>query len=112
MRIGILNIGYADGYLRLLADAGYAWAGDRPCRILGRISMDLMAVDIPQAGLLERFESDGEKMVRVGDVQLPAVEVGEGDWLELHFKLPELAGPLSQYELLTGLGSRFERRWT
>jgi alanine racemase len=39
--------------------------------------------------------------------------VGEGDWLGLDFDLPalEARSGLSQYELLTGLNQRFERRW-
>ena len=111
MKVAILNIGYADGFLRLLADGGYAWAGDRRCAILGRISMDLMAVEIPQAGLLERFEYLPDGWSLESEEPLAAVDAGEGDWLALHFRLAELAGPLSQYELLTTLGSRFQRLW-
>jgi alanine racemase len=111
MKVAILNIGYADGYLRLLADSGYAWAGDRPCQILGRISMDLLAVEIPQAGALRKIQilHGGETSETVE--HLPAVDAGEGDWLTMHFRLSELAGELSQYELLTTLGSRFQHIW-
>jgi alanine racemase len=111
MKVAILNIGYADGYLRLLGDAGYALAGDRHCDILGRISMDLMAVEIPQAGTVRRIQIHRDGSRSASEEQLPAVEVGEGDWLALRFRLPELAGALSQYELLTNLGARFERVW-
>ena len=58
--------------------------------MVGRISMDLTAVKIdPKAG------------------------VAEGDWVELDYALPEAAvqSGLSQYELLTTLGSRFKRSW-
>ena len=88
MRAAILNIGYADGYLRPLAGTGHALAGDVRCPILGRISMDLMAVALP-----------------------PGADAGEGDWLQIDFRLPELAGTLSQYELLTALGRRYRRVW-
>ncbi|MGE3396143.1 MAG: alanine racemase [Sphingomonas sp.] len=111
MRIAILNLGYADGYLRQLADVGHALAGGRLCPILGRISMDLMAVEVPQGGRLKRVNL-GEGREDATYEQAEAVDVREGDWLELNFRLAELAGPLSQYELLTSLGSRFERRWT
>ena len=40
-------------------------------------------------------------------------DLREGDWLEVDYDLPtasEQSG-LSQYELLTALGNRFERRW-
>jgi len=40
-----------------------------------------------------------------------APEVGEGDWVEAEYSLPEASAEsgLSQYELLTLLGSRFAR---
>ena len=52
--------------------------------------MDLIASDVSDAG-----------------------PIGEGDWLGLDYDLPTVAAAsgLSQYELLTGLGRRFERRW-
>lgn len=88
-RVAILNLGYADGYLRAFAGHGRALAGDLPCPLLGRVSMDLIAVDIGTADL------------------------GEGDWLEIDYALDRAARAtgLSQYELLTGLGSRYQRRW-
>jgi len=88
-RIAIINLGYADGYMRLLASGGFAIAGDRRLPLVGRISMDLIAIDVT------------------------AAEVGEGDWLTVDFNLPALSARsgLSQYELLTGLNQRFDRRW-
>jgi alanine racemase len=114
LKAAILNIGYADGYLRLLAERGHAWAGDRACPILGRISMDLIAVEVPHAGRVRTVHLDRTGDDSVEERDLPAVDVREGDWLRMHFDLPWLAldGPLSQYELLTTLGSRFERVWT
>jgi alanine racemase len=88
--IAILNIGYADGYLRGFSNAGRVFAGDRALPVVGRVSMDLIAVDAT------------------------GVNLGEGDWLTLD---PDLAAAsaasgLSQYELLTALGRRYQRRWT
>ena len=85
----ILNIGYADGYLRGFSCRGVAYAGDAELKALGRVSMDLIAVDASGAN------------------------VSEGDWLALDYDLPSASAQsgLSQYELLTGLGQRFERRW-
>ena len=110
-KVAILNIGYADGYLRLLGEENYAWAGDRVCPILGRISMDLLAVEVPQAGMLRRINLSATGPDKISDVPLEGVDVREGDWLRMNFDLPALAGPLSQYELLTGLGARFDRVW-
>ena len=39
--------------------------------------------------------------------------LAEGDWVSLDYALPETAAlsGLSQYELITGLGERFDRVW-
>ena len=39
--------------------------------------------------------------------------IGEGDWVEIDYDLPDVAetSGMSQYELLTGLGARFQRIW-
>jgi alanine racemase len=89
-RIAIANLGYADGYLRGHAGSGGATWNGRALPLVGRVSMDLTAFDASNAGA-----------------------VGEGDWLTLDYDLPPTAAAsgLSQYELLTGLGNRFERRW-
>jgi len=87
----IVNIGYADGYLRCFAASGSATFGDVALPLIGRVSMDLVALD---AGA--------------------APGLSEGDWVTLDYDLPAAASAsgLSQYELLTGLGARFERRWS
>lgn len=88
--IAILNLGYADGYLRGFSGRGTAEAGGISLPVLGRVSMDLIAIDATAAPQLE-----------------------EGDWVTITYSLPQAArtSRLSQYELLTGLGGRFERRW-
>jgi alanine racemase len=99
LQIGILNIGYADGYLRQLGPYGRVRANGRSFAIAGRVSMDLIAVDLSHP---------------IGERRLDRAEVAEGDWLTIDYRLPDLAEAcgLSQYELLTGLGSRFERVWS
>lgn len=89
LRIAILNLGYADGYLRCFARNGRAWAADGACPVLGRVSMDLIVVDVT------------------------GLDVAVGDWLRIDYELAatSAATGLSQYELLTGLGSRYQRRW-
>jgi alanine racemase len=87
--VAILNVGYADGYLRSFSSRGSAGGGRFP--VIGRVSMDLIAVLV---------EAD------------PALR--EGDWITIDYDLTEAAvqSELSPYELLTGLGQRYERRWT
>jgi alanine racemase len=85
----VVNIGYADGYFRGFSSRGRARVGDKVLPLLGRVSMDLLIFDCAGAG------------------------IGEGDWVEIDYELPRAAeaSGMSQYELLTGLGSRFERVW-
>lgn len=87
----ILNIGYADGYWRGFSSRGSAYAGEIAMPVIGRVSMDLIAIDCGAAPDLK-----------------------EGDWVEIDYDLPSASeqSGMSQYELLTGLGHRFERRWT
>ena len=88
--VAIVNLGYADGYLRCFSGKGRAWAGDVEVPVIGRVSMDLTALDVSAA---------------------PGV--AEGDWVAIDYSLPETAAAsgLSQYELITGLGRRFDRLW-
>jgi len=90
MEVAILNIGYADGYLRGFSDRGRARIGDQFAPVVGRVSMDLTAICVDVAPRLR-----------------------EGDWVELDFDLESASAQsgLSQYELLTTLGARYERRW-
>lgn len=89
-RIAVANLGYADGYLRCHAGNGGATWQTRRLPLIGRVSMDLTAFDAADAGA-----------------------IAEGDWLDLDYDLPNASAcsGLSQYELLTGLGARFERIW-
>jgi alanine racemase len=87
--VAIVNLGYADGYPLSLSNYGSALGGGQTLPVIGRVSMDLVALEVSGA------------------------DVGEGDWVTLDYALPDLAARSgrSQYELLTGLGQRFERVW-
>lgn len=86
----IINVGYADGYWRGFSAKGSGRIGDMTLPVLGRVSMDLVILDCDAAP-----------------------ELAEGDWVMLDFELEPAAAASgkSQYELLTGLGRRFERSW-
>lgn len=88
--VAILNMGYADGYFTGFSNKGSARFEGLALPLLGRVSMDLIAIDVTAAAHL-----------------------AEGDWLALDFALPEASARsgMSQYELLTSLGSRFDRVW-
>ncbi|MFS2110597.1 alanine racemase [Sphingomonas sp. Sphisp140] len=88
--VAILNLGYADGYLRCFSGKGLAQAEGVTLPLIGRVSMDLTAIDV---------------------TALP--DLREGGWVTMSYALPETAqlSGLSQYELLTGLGPRYDRIW-
>ena len=88
MRVGVVAMGYADGYLRCWSGKGTMLSGDKTLAVLGRVSMDMTVVDLSDAP-----------------------ELGEGDGVAAQYSLPEAAAVsgLSQYELLTLLGRRFAR---
>jgi alanine racemase len=88
MRVGVVGLGYADGYLRCWSGKGRFLAGEQSLPVLGRVSMDMTVVDLTAAP-----------------------QLNEGDWLSVDYSLPEAAAKsgLSQYELLTLLGRRFAR---
>jgi alanine racemase len=89
-KVATLSIGYADGYLRSFSNIGKVVIRGIEAPVIGRVSMDLVTVDISA----------------VPDLK-------EGDWVDINYDLigvSRLTG-LSQYELLTGLGSRSQRIW-
>lgn len=45
-RIGIIPVGYGDGYPRHLAENTPVWVNGREISVIGRVSMDMMAVDL------------------------------------------------------------------
>ncbi|MEO1657217.1 MAG: alanine racemase [Pseudomonadota bacterium] len=92
-RIATLGGGYADGIPRILTNKGKVWLGGAECLMVGTISMDLVTVDVTDAG---------------------AVTVG--DWAEVfgpHMKLSSVAEQVStiDYDLLTGVRGRTVRRY-
>ncbi|MBK2451648.1 hypothetical protein FKL64_23600 [Escherichia coli] len=76
--------------LRGFSNAGTARVGDAALPVRGRVSMDLLIVDVSA---------------------MPTV--AEGEWVGVDYDLRtgSTQSGLSQYELLTGLGGRFDRRW-
>lgn len=90
MPVATVALGYADGYLRGFSGKGMAQFGSAQLPAIGRVSMDLVTLDARAAPSLR-----------------------EGDWVQISYDLPAASqqSGLSQYELLTGLGARFDRIW-
>lgn len=93
MRLATISLGYADGWHR--GAAGAAWFDGVRLPFAGRVSMDSIVLDISA---------------------LPPGRLGAGDLVELigpSQSVDDVAGYAGTigYEILTGLGSRFHRRY-
>ncbi len=69
-RVGVVACGYADGYPRIAATGTPVAVDGRLTRLIGRVSMDMLTVDLtdlPEAGLGSRVELWGDR-VRVSEV--------------------------------------------
>ena len=87
-RIGVVSCGYADGYPRVAPEGTPVWVGGRRVPLVGRVSMDMLTVDLSE---------------------LP--ELAPGAPVELwgpHIPVDELAERMGTvgYELLSGLPAR------
>jgi alanine racemase len=94
-RIATVGVGYADGYLRSLSNRGTGYIGDAPVPVVGRVSMDLITLDV--TGVPERLSSVGALVDLIGPnnpVDRVALEAGT-----------------IAYEILTSLGSRYHRAY-
>ncbi|WP_291366050.1 alanine racemase [Acetobacter sp. UBA5411] len=98
-RIALLGIGYGDGFLRSISGRGTAILPsqpDIPLPVIGRVSMDSLAVDV---------------------TDLPEGSVRSGDLIDLigpHNTLDAAATAAGTigYEFLTDLGRRYHRTYT
>lgn len=89
-RIAVLSMGYGDGYPRHAPDGTPVWINGRRCQLAGKVSMDMITVDI------------GETPVAVGDVaELWGQHVSVDE-------VAELCGTIS-YELFCQLTPRVRR---
>ncbi|MBE9476328.1 MAG: alanine racemase [Proteobacteria bacterium] len=89
-KIATLAAGYADGLIRAMGDGGLmVWAGNTPCPIVGRVSMDLITVDITD-------------LDRVPD-HMEIINAHQGV-----DHVAKAAGTIG-YEILTSLGARYKR---
>ncbi|MBP1805918.1 alanine racemase [Rubellimicrobium aerolatum] len=90
-RLATVAAGYADGLLRSLSHRLTLWNGDKPCPAVGRVSMDLLIVDVTD------LDGTPEALTILGPKQ--GID-----------RLGESAGTIG-YEVLTSLGSRYARAY-
>lgn len=88
MRVGTVSIGYADGFLRQRGPGNALGHEGRDLPILGKVSMDMVVVDLAAAP-----------------------DLAAGDWLTVPWDIADAAQQkgLSPYEMLTVIGHRLRR---
>lgn len=95
MKIGIVNIGYADGLMRLAGNGNYSpYVNDKACAIVGNICMDVCMIDI-----------SAYNDIKVGD---EVVFFGENLAIE---NLATSCKTIS-YEILSRIAPRIKRLYT
>jgi len=96
--IGVIPVGYADGYFRKLSNRAYVIVRGKKAPVVGTVCMDLTMVDlteIPEA----KINDDVIIIGAAGKERITAMDIAE--WAET---IP--------YEVLTSLGSRARRKYT
>jgi alanine racemase len=95
-KIATVAIGYADGYLRSLSGRGKCRLAGIEVPIVGRVSMDLITVDVTDVPANEAVE--GAVVEAIGKEHNTVDDVAE-------------AAGTNGYEILTSLGPRYRRRY-
>jgi alanine racemase len=94
-RLAVVGVGYADGIFRSLGNRGAVFVAGERAPIVGRISMDLMTVDV------------GHLPVAACQPGMPVDVIGPRQSVD---DLARSAGTIG-YEILTALGKRYQRRY-
>jgi len=96
-RIGVVPIGYADGYPWAASNKGHVLIDGQKAKILGRVTMDMIMVDLTDAGEAQ-VGSEVVLLGKQGREEISADLVAQ--W----------AGTIP-YEILCGIGKRVPRRY-
>lgn len=89
-RVATVSGGYADGIFRMLSDRATLYHGDQPCPLIGRVSMDVLTIDVTD------LADTPSKLTLLGPQQ----------------SIDDLAAQANTigYEVLTQLGGRYTRK--
>jgi alanine racemase len=94
-RVGLVPIGYADGYSRAFSNRGVMLIHGCPAPVIGRVSMDLTTIDLSQVPMA----SIGDDITVMDSDPISAASV---------YKLAKWAGTIP-YEIFCGIGKRVRR---
>lgn len=98
IRVATLAVGYGDGYNRLLSNKADVLVNGVRCKVLGRVCMDQIMVDVTRAGLVQA----GRQAVLLGR---------DGGEMIGADELAELTGTIP-YEVLLSISARVPRMYT
>lgn len=95
--IAVIACGYTDGYLRTLSNRGKVLIQGKRCPVVGRVSMNWIAVDVgPKSGVAR-----GDEVVLIGE---------QGDEMVWANELAAQCRTIA-YEILTQIDAGLERRY-
>jgi alanine racemase len=89
-KIATIAVGYANGYLRSLSDRGICAVNGHIVPVIGRVSMDLVTIDVTKIPDEKLFDAEVELI---------------GDYISVN-EVAQKAGTIS-YEIITSLGGRY-----
>jgi len=95
MRVGLIPVGYADGYWRAFSNRADVIVNGVPCPVIGRVSMDLTTIDLARA----THATIGDEVTILDNDPLSPASV---------YHLAKLADTIP-YEMLSGVGPRIRR---
>lgn len=90
-RVATIAAGYADGIIRGMGEKAWVHTGDTACKIIGRISMDMIGVDVTD------LSEEPSHLDLIGPHQSVDTVAAAADTIG--------------YEILTSLGARYTRRY-
>lgn len=94
-RIAIVPVGYADGYPRCAGNRAMMIVNGHPCGVVGRVSMDMTAIDVTRAGDV----TIGDEVTVLDNDPLSPASV---------YALANIAGTIP-YEIFVRIGPRVRR---
>ncbi|HZK79692.1 MAG TPA: alanine racemase [Humisphaera sp.] len=94
-RIGLIPIGYADGYPRSLSNKAFVLIHGKPAPVVGRVSMDMLTVDLGEIPGVRI----GDEVILLDDDPLSPVSV---------YKMAEWSETIP-YEVFCRIGPRVQR---
>jgi alanine racemase len=94
-RVGLVPVGYGDGYCRSFSNCGVMLLDGVPCPVIGRVSMDLTTIDLTNA----EHATVGDEVTILDSDPLSACSV---------YELAKWADTIP-YEIVTRIGPRIRR---